>query len=84
MKRICAVIALVGVLAGCATSPLPVMPKFTTDKSKACARTCQATYAQCNAPCGQITGGIPGVTERSQCLGNCNQVLSDCYSTCEE
>ncbi len=43
-------------LVGCATpqEPAPTMPKFVTEKIKACARECQSTYARCNTGCSQI------------------------------
>ncbi len=83
MRLIGGVILLLALLAGCAGQPPPAMPKFTTEKQKVCARTCQATYAQCNSGCSQMVGGLATVGQRGQCLKNCNQTLGDCYSTCD-
>ena len=76
--------ALVIGLSGCVTpqSPAPAMPPFATGEGKMCARSCQEIYAQCNLPCGQMVGAATA-SHRRQCLENCNQTLSDCYSTCE-
>ncbi len=59
------------------------MPKFATEKGKACARSCQATYSQCSFACSQMIGGVATAQQRQQCLNNCNTILDDCYSTCE-
>ena len=64
-------------------STVPRMPSFTTEQGKACARTCQATYAECNKGCSQMIGGAVTAQQRMQCLNNCNKILSDCYATCE-
>ena len=78
------VIAAILTLLGCAPqTPAPTMPKLTTAEGKACARSCQATYAQCNQACSQMVGGATTARQRNQCLTNCNQTLQDCYSTCE-
>jgi hypothetical protein len=67
---------------GCtAQQQVPAMPQFTTKEGKGCARECQLIYAQCNGGCSQMIG--LAVKQRKQCLNNCNQVLTDCYSTCE-
>jgi len=69
---------------GCATqSANPVMPKYNTDQQKACARQCQQTYAFCNSGCAEMKGGLTTAKQREKCLNNCNQILADCYSTCE-
>lgn len=67
-------------MCGCVTQqPAPTMPKFTTDKGKACARECQATYAVCNQGCGISRNS----SQREKCFNNCNQILGECYTTCE-
>ena len=72
------------VVAGCATqTPVTVMPRFTTEAGRACARNCQATYAQCSNACSGMVGGAATAKQREQCLNNCNQILKDCYSSCE-
>jgi hypothetical protein len=80
------IIIMVFIFAGCATTQTsaPPMPKYTTDAEKACARTCQSTYAQCNIGCGGMIGGMTTALQRKQCLDNCNQTLRDCYSSCEQ
>ena len=78
------VILVAFVMAGCATqNAVPVMPKFTTESGKACARACQATYSQCTMACSQMIGGATTARQRGKCLNNCNQVLEDCYLSCE-
>lgn len=76
---------LVFILFGCPQpqTPAPAMPKLTTEQSKSCARSCQSMYAQCNTGCSQMVGGVATAAQRRQCLDNCNQILKECYSTCE-
>ncbi len=84
MRILGGVTVLLILTVSCATQqPAPAMPKYTTEAGKACARSCQATYAQCNLACSQMIGGTPAALQRGQCLNNCNATLSDCYSTCE-
>ncbi len=84
MGRVILLLLLITTLFGCTPqSPVPPMPKFETDQGKMCARSCQSTYAQCNQACSQMIGGATTARQRKQCLSNCNQILSDCYSTCE-
>ncbi len=61
-------------------SEAPAMPELVTDVGKACARSCQANYAAGNQSCGLIVNSAP---QRAQCLNNSNQILAECYSTCE-
>jgi len=75
------ILGLILVLYSCGyqvQEPAPVMPKYSTDKGKACARECQLIYASCNDSCI----GFRGHRDRG-CLSNCNQLLGECYSTCE-
>jgi len=85
MKIAFALTLLFAGIVGCAgpQSTVPRMPSFTTEQGKACARTCQATYAECNKGCSQMIGGAVTAQQRMQCLNNCNKILSDCYATCE-
>ena len=62
---------------------VPLMPHFTTEEEKACARSCQETYAQCIQGCNTMSGGAITAEHHNQCLENCNQMLKDCYSTCK-
>ncbi len=78
MKKVVFLILIVLFLSGCSQSTVPVMPEFTTENGKICARDCQSTYSQCNMACSDM-----GLATRSKCLDNCNQILKDCYSTCE-
>lgn len=80
------VIIVVFIVAGCTTSQtkVPVMPKYDVQEERACARSCQAIYAQCNNGCGQMTGDRQTANQRRQCLDNCNQILKDCYSSCKQ
>jgi hypothetical protein len=84
LSEMLVVIIMAFILAGCATTQTsaPSMPKYTTDAEKACARSCQSTYAQCNTGCSGMFGAT--VWQRKQCLDNCNQTLGDCYSSCEQ
>lgn len=81
----CGVILVAFVMAGCATqTAVPVMPQFTTEAGKACARNSQATYSQCNLACGEMrVKGLTTTKQREQCLNNCNQILKDCYTSCK-
>jgi len=82
--RVVKLVALLCLLIGCATqSRAPTMPKYTTEHGKACGRTCQTAYSQCNQACGVIVGGIMSAHQREQRLDNCNTTLGNCYSTCE-
>jgi hypothetical protein len=69
-------------LCGC-VSHAPTIPTLTTAEGKACARSCQAIYAQCQGGCSQMVVAPIMMGQRSQCFSNCNQTLHDCYSTCE-
>ena len=64
-------------------SAIPVMPEFATDAGKACARSCQANFTAGNVSCGLMTGGADTARQRAQCFNNSNQMLAECYSTCE-
>lgn len=79
------IILIVFVMAGCATqNKAPVMPKFETQAGKVCARGCQQTYSQCNMACGDVVGKNYAIEkQRQRCLNNCNQLLEDCYLSCE-
>jgi len=79
MRLVAPALLIVGAL-GCAAAqqPAPRMPTYTTENGKACARSCQSTFAKCNGACAQMRG-----VHRTQCLNNCNTTLSDCYATCE-
>jgi len=71
-------------LNSCATQQAnPVMPKYNTNQQKSCARECQHTYALCNSGCSEMEGGLTTAKQREKCLNNCNQILADCYTTCE-
>jgi hypothetical protein len=84
MKTAILIIILVFVLLGCGTvATVPVMPNFTTAEEKACARDCQAIYAQCTQPCSQMSDGIIW-QPYTRCVNNCNQTLKDCYSSCQQ
>jgi len=85
-KRIISLLALIMVVSGCALltqSSAPIMPEFSTEQGKSCARSCQTIYSQCNQSCGAMVGGTRTASQREKCFNNCNQVLSDCYLTCE-
>ena len=60
-------------------SEAPAMPELVTDVGKACARSCQANYTAGNQSCGLVNNA----RQRAQCLNNSNQILAECYSTCE-
>lgn len=83
MKKNILLLASFAIIIGCATTqnPVPKMPNFTTEEGKSCARTCQSTYADCNMACNQRSN--LEVSQRVQCLNNCNQILADCYSSCK-
>ena len=86
MKTAIVLVVAVVLLSGCALTPqtpAPAIPELTTSEAKACARTCQSIYAQCNLACSQMVGGAATAQQRKQCLNNCNQTLADCYSTCK-
>jgi len=85
MRRLLIMAAFVLAIVGCAgvQTPAPTMPNFKTENGKACARSCQATYAQCNQGCSLMVGGARTASQREQCLNNCNQTLRECYTTCE-
>lgn len=70
-------ITLVLFLSGCFSSAPPSMPEFKSETEKMCARSCQATYSNCVAPCS-----IGAPINRGSCSGNCNSILADCYRTC--
>jgi uncharacterized protein YcfL len=80
MKTAVLIILMLVVMVGCASQArVPVMPQFTTESGKECARICQGTYSQCTVACGPIASS----SQRKQCLNNCNQILKDCYTTCK-
>ena len=84
MKIAIFVIFLTFIILGCATQTnATVMPQFTTENCKECARNCQMIYAQCNEACSQMVGGATTARQREQCLNNWNQILKDCYWSCE-
>ena len=63
-------IALFLLVVGCAS--VPEMPKYETNKEKACARQCQATHAQCMI-------GRKRLASRTAC----GQLLGQCYESCK-
>jgi hypothetical protein len=80
MKMVILFILVAAVMLGCASqAAVPVMPQFTQDTEKGCARICQGTYSQCTIGCGPIASS----DQRKQCLNNCNQILKDCYTSCK-
>ena len=84
MKTAILIMILVFVLIGCATQGnVPVMPKYETQAERACARTCQDLYSKCNPVCSQFKDSFL-FGKQKRCLDNCNQVLEDCYSSCEK
>jgi hypothetical protein len=78
MKKAVFLILMAMLFSACAQSTVPVMPELKTEHAKECARDCQTTYSQCNMACSEM-----GLATRSKCLDNCNQILKDCYVTCE-
>jgi len=85
MKTTILITILIFILVGCATQGnVPAMPKYETQSERACARKCQDTFAQCNLPCTQYQDGFLFPKKGKRCLDNCNQVLRDCYSSCEQ
>ena len=80
MKMVILSVLVGTVILGCASqAAVPVMPQFTQDSEKECARVCQGTYSQCTVGCGPIVSS----GQRKQCLNNCNQILKDCYVSCK-
>ncbi len=78
------VIAALAALSGCAAqTPTPTMPPLMTAEAKTCARSCQATYPQCEQACGEMVGHAAIARQRYKCMTDCEQVLQDCYVTCE-
>ena len=82
MRRIFILVAIV-VLTGCVQSKVQEMPVFNTADGKFHARECQLAYAACVSACRQEVGGIPALYQRKANLENCQQILEDCYKTCE-
>jgi hypothetical protein len=84
MKKAILIMVLIFVLMGCAAQGnVPVMPNYETQVERACARTCQDIYSRCSPACGHFNDSwLFGKQKR--CLDNCNQVLKDCYSSCEK
>jgi hypothetical protein len=83
MRHLFLLVVVFALLLGCATQePDQTMPALATEAGKTCAHTCQATYAQCNNACAQMTGGATTARQRTHCLNYCNRTLSDCYFTC--
>ena len=83
MKTAILIMILVFVLMGCAMQGnVPVMPTYETQVERACARTCQDVYSRCNPVCSQFDDSFL-FGKQKRCLDNCNQVLKDCYSSCE-
>ena len=84
MRRIF-VLILISVLTGCASpGTVPNMPTFNTVDGKYHARECQASYAACVSACSREVGyGAVGAYQRKKALNNCNEILEDCYKTCE-
>ena len=87
MKATRVLVVLAAMLAGCAPqAPAPTMPPIpplTTNEAKECARMCQAIYAQCTGPCGQMILHPMAEGMRVGCNNRCIQTLADCYSTCK-
>jgi len=80
------IMAIAFILTGCAASKtkVPVMPTYGNQTGKACARSCQVTYNQCNMGCSQMVDGGATASQQRQCLDNCNQTLKGCYSRCKD
>jgi hypothetical protein len=84
MRQLIMLVVAFALLLGCATQePVPTSPDLATEAGKTCARTCQATYAQCNNACVQMTGAAITARQRMQCLNNCDRTMSNCSLTCQ-
>ncbi len=85
MKILPAVILVVMLFTyGCGSSltSIPNMPSFTANAEKVCARSCQKTYVDCTQSYSMMATGL--VYEKNDSIfSNCNQILGECYSTCE-
>ncbi len=85
MKNTIVLAVLVLTITACAgiQAPAPTMPQFATEDGKACARSCQAMYVDANQSCSLMVGGARTAAQREQCFNSSNQMLAECYSTCE-
>jgi hypothetical protein len=85
--KLAAAAAALLMTVGCASSgqktDVPDMPNFTTKEEKACARQCQAIYAESNESCSLMVGGARTAKQRAQCLDGANTNLANCYRTCQ-
>lgn len=76
MKTLSLVIALL-LLASCA-SPMPKMPRVSSQQEKECVRQCQRDHSLCNSSCE----GMAIHVNLTQCMSQCNQKLGECYELC--
>jgi len=82
--KILVVIAALSVLSGCAAqTSTPTMPPVMTAEAKTCARSCQENYTQCEQACSEMIGHAATARQRYKYMTDCEQILQDCYVTCE-